>query len=170
MALGVGVTDRNQEVNNASQIGSATKGRRCCALRQARQDECEQAQGLVHGMYKSMSEKQLDEFASTKRKGKPGSCEAAKSRPSMRKSPARKSGSRKKSGIAYCSRTSTLSAAPAASVTVRRTKPGPSGAKNSVRSSLLGLERHAVQHHRQGGCAARDFNGKPVGRFAVVGG
>src|SRR6516165_4796024 len=37
----------------------------------------------------------------------------------------------------YCSRTSTLSAAPAASVTLSRTKPGPSGSKNSVRSSFL---------------------------------
>ena len=39
--------NRNQEVHHASQIGSATKGRRCCALRQARQDEPEQAQGRI---------------------------------------------------------------------------------------------------------------------------
>jgi Protein of unknwon function (DUF3008) len=45
-------------------------------------------------MYKSMSERQLDEFASTKRKGKPA--HAAKSRSSTRKSSARKTGPRKK--------------------------------------------------------------------------
>ena len=39
--------NRNQEVHHASQIGSATKGRRCCALRQARQDESEQAQRRI---------------------------------------------------------------------------------------------------------------------------
>ena len=36
-------------------------------------------------------------------------------------------------GAHYCSRTMTLSVAPLASITVRRTKPGPSGSKNSVR-------------------------------------
>jgi hypothetical protein len=46
-------------------------------------------------MYKSMSEAQLDEFASTKRKGKPAHAE--KSRSSGRKSPTRKSASRKTS-------------------------------------------------------------------------
>jgi hypothetical protein len=50
--------------------------------------------GASKSMYKSMSERQLDEFASTKRKGKPA--HAAKSRSSTRKSPARKAGSRKK--------------------------------------------------------------------------
>ena len=44
----------------------------------------------------------------------------------------------------YCRRTTTLSAAPVASVTVSRTKPGPSGSKNSVRADFLGGERHAV--------------------------
>src|SRR5262249_53436234 len=33
----------------------------------------------------------------------------------------------------YCNRTTTLSVAPSPSITVRRMKPGPSGAKNSVR-------------------------------------
>src|SRR5262245_32364862 len=37
----------------------------------------------------------------------------------------------------YWSRTTTLSAAPVASVTVSRTKPGPSGAKNSVRADFF---------------------------------
>jgi ABC-type sulfate/molybdate transport systems ATPase subunit len=37
----------------------------------------------------------------------------------------------------YCSRTSTLSAAPFASVTVRRTKPGPSGSKKRLRPFRL---------------------------------
>src|SRR5664279_741322 len=35
--------------------------------------------------------------------------------------------------LGYCSRTLTLSVAPRASMTVSRTKPGPSGAKNKVR-------------------------------------
>jgi 2-methylcitrate dehydratase PrpD len=57
--------------------------------------------GASRGMYKSMSEKQLDEFASTKRKGKPE--HAAKSRSksassgSRKSSTARKSSSRRKS-------------------------------------------------------------------------
>jgi 2-methylcitrate dehydratase PrpD len=51
--------------------------------------------GASRGMYKSMSEKQLDEFASTKRKGKPehavkSRSKSASSRSSPRKSPARK--------------------------------------------------------------------------------
>ena len=50
--------------------------------------------GASKSMYKSMSKRQLDEFASTKRKGKPA--HAAKSRSSTRKSSARKTGPRKK--------------------------------------------------------------------------
>jgi Protein of unknwon function (DUF3008) len=45
--------------------------------------------GASKSMFKSTSEKQLDEFASTKRKGKPA--HAAKSRSSARKSSTRKS-------------------------------------------------------------------------------
>lgn len=56
--------------------------------------------GSSRSMYKSMSEKQLDEFASTKRKGKPehapkSRSKSASSRSSTRKSPARKSTTRK---------------------------------------------------------------------------
>lgn len=51
--------------------------------------------GASRGMYKSMSERQLDEFASTKRKGKPehvskSRTKKASSRTTTRKSPARK--------------------------------------------------------------------------------
>ena len=85
--------NRDEEVDHASQISSATKGRRCRALRQARQDEPEQAQRRIESMYKSMSEKQLDEFASTKRKGKPEHVAKSrtKRRRSTRKSPRAKS-------------------------------------------------------------------------------
>jgi uncharacterized protein DUF3008 len=51
--------------------------------------------GASSSMYKSMSERQLDEFASTKRKGKPA--HAAKSRSSTSKSPARKKPTARKS-------------------------------------------------------------------------
>jgi 2-methylcitrate dehydratase PrpD len=56
--------------------------------------------GASRGMYKSMSEKQLDEFASTKRKGKPEHVSESRtkktsSRTTARKSPARKSPARK---------------------------------------------------------------------------
>jgi 2-methylcitrate dehydratase PrpD len=53
--------------------------------------------GASRGMYKSMSEKQLDEFASTKRKGKPEHVskprtkKSSSSRTTARKSPTRKS-------------------------------------------------------------------------------
>jgi hypothetical protein len=58
--------------------------------------------GASRGMYKSMSEEQLDEFASTKRKGKPehaakSRSKSASSRSSMRKSPARKKPTARKS-------------------------------------------------------------------------
>ena len=58
--------------------------------------------GASRGMYKSMSEKQLDEFASTKRKGKPEHAtklrsKSASSRSSTRKSPARKKPTARKS-------------------------------------------------------------------------
>jgi Protein of unknwon function (DUF3008) len=64
--------------------------------------------GASRSMYESMSEKELDEFASTKRKGKPehvakSRSKSASSRSSTRKSPtrikstARKSSSRRKS-------------------------------------------------------------------------
>jgi hypothetical protein len=87
--------------------------------------------GASRSMYKLMSERDLDEFASTKRKGKPE--HSAKSRS---KSVSSRSSTRK-SRASHCSRTSTLSAAPAASVRVRRTKPGPSGVKNSARAPGL---------------------------------
>jgi len=51
--------------------------------------------GASKSMYKSMSERQLDEFASTKRKGKPA--HAAKSRSAAKKAPARRSSSGKRS-------------------------------------------------------------------------
>jgi Protein of unknwon function (DUF3008) len=56
--------------------------------------------GASRGMYKSKSEKQLDEFASTKRKGKPehvskSLAKSSSSRSTARKSPARKSTTRK---------------------------------------------------------------------------
>ena len=58
--------------------------------------------GASRSMYKSMSEKQLDEFASTKRKGKPehaakSRSKSASSRSSTRKSPARKKSTTRKS-------------------------------------------------------------------------
>jgi hypothetical protein len=65
--------------------------------------------GASRSMYKSMSERELDEFASTKRKGKPehaakSRSKSASSRSTTRKSPAarkkstaRKSSSRRKS-------------------------------------------------------------------------
>lgn len=58
--------------------------------------------GASRGMYKSMSAKQLDEFASTKRKGKPehavkSRSKSASSRSSTRKSPARKKSATRKS-------------------------------------------------------------------------
>jgi hypothetical protein len=56
--------------------------------------------GASRSMYKSMSEKQLDEFASTKRKGKPehvskSRTKKASSRSTVRKLPTRKSTARK---------------------------------------------------------------------------
>ena len=58
--------------------------------------------GASKSMYESMSEKQLDEFASTKRKGKPEHAakprsKSASSRSSTRKSPARKKSTARKS-------------------------------------------------------------------------
>ena len=56
--------------------------------------------GASRSMYKSMSEKQLDEFASTKRNGKPEHVAKSRkkksaSRSTARKSPARKTTARK---------------------------------------------------------------------------
>jgi hypothetical protein len=58
--------------------------------------------GASRSMYKSMSERELDEFASTKRKGKPehaakSRSKSAPSRSSTRKSPARKKPTARKS-------------------------------------------------------------------------
>jgi 2-methylcitrate dehydratase PrpD len=58
--------------------------------------------GASRSMYKSMSEKQLDEFASTKRKGKPEHVSKSRtkkpaSRSTARKSPTRKAPSRRRS-------------------------------------------------------------------------
>jgi hypothetical protein len=63
--------------------------------------------GASRSMYKSMSEEQLDEFASTKRKGKPEHVSKSRTKKSLsrsatrkspsRKSPARKSPARRKS-------------------------------------------------------------------------
>jgi hypothetical protein len=133
--------------------------------------------GASRGMYKSMSEKQLDEFASTKRKGKPehvakSRTKKSSSRTTARKSPARKSRARKK-GVpqevialtiaAYCSRTSALSAAPAASVTVRRTKPGPSGSKNSVRPGFIASSGMPFSITVKGGVPPEIFMGSGSG-------
>ena len=83
--------------------------------------------GASKSMYESMTEQELDDMASTKRKGKPEHVSRARAtQPS------------------YCSRTSTLSAAPAESVTVSRTKPGPSGLEEQVARIRLHVERHAV--------------------------
>ena len=65
--------------------------------------------GASRGMYKSMSEKQLDEFASTKRKGKPehvskSRTKKSSSRSTARKSPTRKSTARKTSSRRKSSR------------------------------------------------------------------
>jgi uncharacterized protein DUF3008 len=56
--------------------------------------------GASRSMYESMSERELDEFASTKRKGKPehvskSRTKKSSSRTTARKSPARKSPARK---------------------------------------------------------------------------
>ncbi len=51
--------------------------------------------GASRGMYKSMSEKQLDEFASTKRKGKPEHAAKPRTKTSSSPSTARKSTARK---------------------------------------------------------------------------
>jgi hypothetical protein len=54
--------------------------------------------GASRSMYKSMSEKQLDEFASTKRKGKPEHVSKSRTKkPASRKSTASKTSSRRKS-------------------------------------------------------------------------
>jgi hypothetical protein len=54
--------------------------------------------GASRGMYKSMSEKQLDEFASTKRKGKPEHVSKSRTKKSStRKTTSRKAPSRRKS-------------------------------------------------------------------------
>jgi hypothetical protein len=54
--------------------------------------------GASRGMYKSMSEKQLDEFASTKRKGKPEHVSKSRTKKSSsRKSTSRSAPSRRKS-------------------------------------------------------------------------
>ena len=49
----------------------------------------------------------------------------------------------------YCRRTVTLSVAPRASITVSRTKPGPSGWKNTDAPPALRRQRHAVDHDGQ---------------------
>src|SRR5262245_49973365 len=51
----------------------------------------------------------------------------------------------------YWSRTTTLSAAPVASVTVSRTKPGPSGAKNSVRADFFAASGMPLRSTLRGG-------------------
>ena len=54
--------------------------------------------GASRSMYKSMSEKQLDEFASTKRKGKPEHVAKPRTKKSASRSTARKSPARKTTG------------------------------------------------------------------------
>src|SRR5437016_673689 len=56
----------------------------------------------------------------------------------------------------YSIRTTTLSAIPRASITVRRAKPGPSGMKNSVRrpaSEVRGKPREGIEQDRRCGAA-----------------
>jgi hypothetical protein len=57
--------------DNASEIQGAAEGRGGGAGRQARRAEGQRPQRSLEIDVQSMSEKQLDEFASTKRKGKP---------------------------------------------------------------------------------------------------
>ena len=64
---------------------------------------------------------------------------------------------------AYCRRTITLSVAPLASITVSRTKPGPSGAKK--RSSPTGvLDWQAIDQHGQWAGAALRLDRDRLGR------
>ena len=56
--------------SHARQVRRPAKGRRRRPLRQARRDAQERLKGASKSMM-SMSEKELEEFAHTKRKGKP---------------------------------------------------------------------------------------------------
>ena len=92
--------NRNQEFHHASQSGGATKGRRAALSAKRGKTRPSKLKGASRSMYKSMSEKQLDEFASTKRKGKPEHVakprtKKSASRSTAQKSPARKSTARK---------------------------------------------------------------------------
>ena len=66
----------------------------------------------------------------------------------------------------YCSRTITLSAAPLASITVSRRKPGPSGSTNSVRRLAARRRRQAVDQHGQRLDAAGDLERQRIGLAA----
>ena len=56
---------------DACNIQSPAESGRRGSVGQARRHQEERTQGRVEGMYESMSEKQLEEFAETKRKGLP---------------------------------------------------------------------------------------------------
>ena len=70
----------------------------------------------------------------------------------------------------YCIRTTTLSAAPLASITVSRTKPGPSGEKNTVRRSAAAASGTPLTSTVQRLGAAGDFRADRLGRLAGGGG
>lgn len=57
--------------NHAIQIEGATKGGWRRSFGQARDTRKSELKGASRSMYESMSEEQLEEFAHTKRKGKP---------------------------------------------------------------------------------------------------
>src|SRR5262245_25931601 len=77
---------------------SAAQQKAAGAALSARQDEPEQAQRRIEKcMYKSMSEEQLDELASTKRKGKRERAAKSRSKSASSRSSTRKSSARKKS-------------------------------------------------------------------------
>ena len=69
---------------------------------------------------------------------------------------------------ASSARTTTLSAAPGPSITVTRTKPGPSGAKNSGAAAGLRRNRHAIDQHRERRDAAGDLERRRGSGLAVA--
>ena len=65
-------TATQKEPTHARQVSRPTESRRRGALRQARRDQTSELKDASRQMYESMNEDQLDDFAATKRKGKPG--------------------------------------------------------------------------------------------------
>ena len=72
-------------------------------------------------------------------------------------------------GPLYCSRTTTLSVAPLASITVSRTKPGPSGERTACASRWRFSERHAVDQHGERLAAAGDLQRERIDRAGLGG-